>query len=1031
MSSSNLTRQTKLLLVAVGLIVANSIYLFIMRRLPAPPRSEGASFFYLANALLHFGLGFGFIVPFVLLARAFARTSQVGATKLFGTLALLSGAVCLGFGVFLFVVGATSPYRWALNVHLAAAVACIASSVVYLALRRRRAEATEVERWVWTPAQFASPLVFLLPLLFLGISSTRKVPERVIENPPLPPPTADEEGGGKKNPFFPSSAQSVGNKFFPSEYFVDSKSCGAAGCHPDIYKQWSESAHHISSFNNQWYRKSIEYMQEVVGTESSKWCGGCHDMAILLTEMPGTGKPRMDFPIKDQVWPSEKFPEAHAGIGCAVCHSIVHVKSTMGQGDYLADYPPMHKYAITNNEFMKKVHNFIIRRAPEPHKKTFLKPFHKDQTAKFCSSCHKVHLDLPVNRFHWFRGFNDYDAWQQSGVSGQGARSFYYPPDGFKKCGSCHMPMVKSNDAGNIGGEVHSHRFPAANTALPHVYGFKEQMEVTKKFLTSGFITVDIFAMRRSLSADSGNGLSGFRRDGNQSNPFNSLPKSADSKQEEPQTASLMGGEVGGHETQIQAANVADVKENFIAPLSNAVLRRGEEVLIDVVVRTRKIGHAFPGGTFDAFDVWLELKAVDNKGRVLLWNGNLEPDGQVDRWAHKYRALLVDGNSNRINKRNAWAARARVYAKAIPPGAADTVHYRLKVPKDCGDRVTITAQLHYRKFEWWNTQFAFAGRPVEKGNEGNGETKQTEGDSLIKPAASLVRKMFPGSGRRAPVGIGLNKKTGVVTADWDNREWKFDADLSTASPGNVTSVPDLPIVTLARDEVTLRVADTPQQVRASQDDPMKLAERWNDYGIGFLLQGDFKRADYAFRQVMEVAPQWPEGFVNLGRVKWQEGNLKEAREVLEKAFKVWESKPDKATNPNVPKVHYFYARVRRDQGGATGYDDALKHLRIVIGTFPDDRVVRNQIGQILLRQRKYDEAIKEFKHTLTIDPEDVEAHYGLNNCYRGKRDNKTADRHQQLYERFKAVEHTDYLTGPYLKKNPWDNNESRQVHEHG
>src|SRR5436309_8898466 len=109
----------------------------------------------------------------------------------------------------------------------------------------------------------------------------------------------------------------------------------------------------------------------------------------------------------------------------------------------------------------------MTRISPDAHRKTFLKPFHTNDTAKFCSSCHKVHLDIPVNDFRWFRGFNDYDAWQGSGVSGQGARSFYYPKDekgnpAPKKCADCHMPLTKSEDAGNIAGSVHSHAFPGA-----------------------------------------------------------------------------------------------------------------------------------------------------------------------------------------------------------------------------------------------------------------------------------------------------------------------------------------------------------------------------------------------------------------------------------------------------------------------------------------------------------------------------------------------------------------------------------------
>ena len=38
--------------------------------------------------------------------------------------------------------------------------------------------------------------------------------------------------------------------------YVGSETCKI--CHEDIYNQWFSSAHHFSSFNNQWYRKSIE-----------------------------------------------------------------------------------------------------------------------------------------------------------------------------------------------------------------------------------------------------------------------------------------------------------------------------------------------------------------------------------------------------------------------------------------------------------------------------------------------------------------------------------------------------------------------------------------------------------------------------------------------------------------------------------------------------------------------------------------------------------------------------------------------------
>ena len=76
----------------------------------------------------------------------------------------------------------------------------------------------------------------------------------------------------------------------------------------------------------------------------------------------------------------------------------------------------------------------------------------RDQTPEFCSSCHKVHLDVPVNNYRWLRGFNEYDNWQASGVSGFGARSFYYPPKP-QGCQDCHMPQDRVERHGQRRGQ--------------------------------------------------------------------------------------------------------------------------------------------------------------------------------------------------------------------------------------------------------------------------------------------------------------------------------------------------------------------------------------------------------------------------------------------------------------------------------------------------------------------------------------------------------------------------------------------------
>src|SRR5215210_2957260 len=171
----------------------------------------------------------------------------------------------------------------------------------------------------------------------------------------------------------------------------------------------------------------------------------------------------------------------------------------MGQGDFEVEYPPLHDLAASTNPLLKFVHDQLTYIDPQPHRETFLKPFHTEQTPEFCASCHKVHLDVPVNAYRWFRGFNDYDNWQASGVSGEGARSFYYPPKS-QKCADCHMPMVAANDPASIGGKVHSHRFPGANTAVPFVNGDHEQLKITQDFLRDGQVTIDIFGMARTAA---------------------------------------------------------------------------------------------------------------------------------------------------------------------------------------------------------------------------------------------------------------------------------------------------------------------------------------------------------------------------------------------------------------------------------------------------------------------------------------------------------------------------------------------------
>ena len=869
---------------------------------------------YLSLVLGHVAAGFVFavlVIPTLLRARSA------------GWMVTTAGAL-LGIGLAL--TGASRPFAPLFYSHIAVSTLGI---VLLLAGRMRR------------PAAAFAALAAAALMLSASAWAVREVPWRQayrIQNPGMPPDSQSNEGEGVTGAFFPSSAQTKDGGKIPAKFFMDSSACQR--CHSDIYEQWSGSAHHFSSFNNQWYRRSIEYMQDVVGVRPSKWCAGCHDPALLFSGM-------FDTPVRELI---EK-PEAHAGLACVMCHSIASVKSTMGQGDFVLEYPTLAELAASQNKIVRSLHDVLVYLNPEPHRRTFLKPFVRSQTADFCSSCHKVHLDTHVNNYRWVRGFNDYDNWQASGVSGFGARSFYYPPKS-QTCVDCHMPLLDSSDAGSVNRKVHSHRFPGANTALPLVNRDSKQMDAVEKFLRNNILSVDIF------------GLS----------PARDVQSSAASFSNSQLATTFAVGEEGD-----LGAAASDVQ---LAPLTgpldrvDAVVRPGETYRTDVVVRTRKVGHFFPGGTVDAFDVWLELQASDDTGRVIFWSGMVEGDGKgpVEKGAHFYRSLQLDAIGNPINKRNAWATRSVAYVRLIPPGAADTVHYRLTIPRSVTGHINLKARMRYRKFAWWNTQFSFAGQ-------------------------------------RAP-------GTPAAAKDYDDGSWVFTGDTSKVS-GQVKSIPDLPIVTLAEAGATLEV-DTGASGDAHSTTKVEAAdwERWNDYGIGLLLQGDLKGAVAAFTRATEADPQNADGFVNIGRARVQEGDLDGARAALDKAL---------ALSPKLARAHFFYARVLRAEGR---YDDAFSHLRETIAQYPQDRVVRNDMGRILFLQKKYAEAIREFEQVLTIDPEDLQAHYNLMLCYNGLGQLDRAEEHRKRYLRFKADESAQAITGPYRISHPEDNNERQAIHEH-
>jgi tetratricopeptide (TPR) repeat protein len=663
-----------------------------------------------------------------------------------------------------------------------------------------------------------------------------------------------------KRYFFPSEAVTADGRFIPASTLMMDGYC--LKCHQDAYKGWFHSAHHFSSFNNKAYLFSVRETRQVAlrrdgNTRAARWCAGCHDPVPFFSG-------EFDDPRYDDV----NATTSQAGITCTVCHAITNVNSTRGNADYTIEAPQHYPFAASDNPLLQWVNNTLVKAKPEMHRKTFLKPVIKD--ARFCSTCHKVSLPYALNHYKDFlRGQNHYDTFLLSGVSGHGARSFYYPPRAKGHCVSCHMDLVPSRDFGardfdgRGGTKIHDHFFVGANTGLATIRGRPDVAAIHERFLRDAKVRVDLFALRD-------------------------------------------GGTIDGL---------------LLGPLRPVAptLRPRHRYLVEVVVRTLGLGHPFSQGTADSNEIWVELVARDGD-LVIGRSGGIGRDGTVDPFAHFINIYMLDRDGKRIDRRNPQDIFVALYNKQIPPGAAQVVHFGLDVPEHIRGPITLEARINYRKFDRRYMDHVFG--------KGQG--------------------------------------------------------------------PALPVVVMASDRVALAVDGGP----GAANDPSPIEEtwqRWNDYGIGLLLEGgdkgsqkgELRQAESAFKAVADLG--LADGWVNLARVYLREGRIPDAREALEKA-----AGDTRAAAPWV--INWLTGQINERNGL---FDEAIARYESVLATrvpergfdFSGDYEVINALGAALYARARQEPArsparedylrlaVAAYRRTLAIDSENVAAHFGLGLAY--------------------------------------------------
>ena len=869
----------------VALLAANSVYLSaitFLEWLKADPNQTYQNWFYMVMFGTHLALGLLLILPLVLFGifhaknayqRPNRRAVQIGYLLFTASLlVLITGLLLTRIDIFQFKsLGLKDP-----RLRSVAYWAHVLTPLLALWLYVLHRLAGPRIKWRIGARWALAVGVTVLGMVLLHSSHPKKHQIGSVE--------------GKKY-FEPSLARTASGNFIPARTLMMDSYC--LNCHKDAYQGWFHSAHHFSSFNNKPYLFSVRETRQVSlkrdgNVKASRWCAGCHDVVPFFSGA-------FDDPTFDDV----NHPTSQAGITCTACHAITHVNSTKGNGDYTIDEPIHYPFAYSTNRLLQYVNQQLVKAKPQFHKKTFLKPFMR--SAEFCSTCHKVSIPQDLNKYKEFlRGQNHYDTYLLSGVSGHGARSFYYPEKAVQNCAGCHMPLKESQDFGanffnatNTSTRyIHNHLFPAANTGVAFIRGEPEIVKAHQDFL-KGVLRVDIFGIKE-------------------------------------------GGTIDGP---------------LQAPLRPTVplLKRGQKYLLEVVLRTTKMGHPFTQGTVDSNEVWVNTK-LTSRGTILGSSGGLGSFKEVDQWAHFVNVYMLDREGNRVDRRNPQDIFTPLYNHQIPPGAAQVVHYEFAVPPDQQEPLTVEVKLQYRKFDTIYMNYVF----------------------------------------------GTN--------------YAKDALFTFTNP--------LPIVTIASDQITFPIEGGTQISNTKSEIP--LWQRWNDYGIGLLLEstdrgaekGELIQAARAFEEVEKLGRF--DGPVNLARVYFKEGRLNDAVGALQRAAKC---------DPPAPPwtIAWFNGLVNKQNGFL---DRAITEFRSILeDRYPDldkrgfdfskDYEVINELGQAyferakaeyqnLDRQKDFlEKATAMFDRTLTLDSENLTAHYTLALIHQQLGDESRAAFHRTAHEKYR------------------------------
>jgi len=626
--------------------------------------------------VLHTAIGLMCVAPYTwyqLRHWRLYRERQLTHVKLTGYLSMVAAIlVCISGLVLSYQALFTEriSYGWDL-VHIVSTFALLASvlphilSLIYYARRGSADGAVELRR---AQRQFGRRTLYGTLALgaLVGIAAVAYRPVRL--NNRLPADYSYVYGPDR--PFAPSLARTNTAQAFDARSMGGSKTCGEAGCHQQIYEEWSVSAHRYAAMDLG-FRAIQTSMGQQNGPESTRYCAGCHDPISLFSGTKNLFRDDLTNPIgRDE------------GVSCITCHAI-HETDVKGNASYVIAQPARYMFELQegkgDGEGPRQLRNFLIRAYPRQHVRSLQHGLFK--SPEFCAACHKQFIDKEINQVGWVQLQNQYDNWRKSRWNDS------TNPQRTIECRECHMPLTRSDDPARGDdrdynrspgdGRHRSHRFLAANQFMPlalKLDGAAEHATLTERWLQG---RIDV-------------------------------PEIADKWRTGPA-----------------------VPIELVAP---ARVKPGEPVDLQVLITNNKVGHDFPTGPLDIIQSWVEVTVRDQNGTVVFESGQRDDKHFINPGSFIFKAEPVDQYGKLIDRHNLWEMVGVRYRRSMFPGQSDRAEFTFNCPAtsarptpasatgggEIGDqryafrspagrvtRLDVSAKLLYRKVDQFLLNFLF------------------------------------------------------------------------------------------------------------------------------------------------------------------------------------------------------------------------------------------------------------------------------------------------------------------------------------